>query len=127
MKVEKRFEIDFFELSFLTEACVPNSPIARHCFWMKMVNKYYHQMNDSERARLHEWMNRNWKYTEGLENENEYVLVFENRYNPDNQYSVEVCYEDKVEVHEAFLHNGRYHTSDNSWIREDIITKVEKL
>ena len=53
-----RFNIDFFEFSFLVEACIPPRPIARAMFWDDVINKYYHVLTDNERQRLFEWINR---------------------------------------------------------------------
>lgn len=57
-----KFKIDFFELLFLAEACIPPSPIARATFWQNLTNVYYEQMTDNERSRLFSFMNRNEIY-----------------------------------------------------------------
>jgi len=38
------FKIDFFELAFLAEACIPERPIARAMFWHSLTDKYWEQM-----------------------------------------------------------------------------------
>lgn len=43
-KTNNDFVINFFELAFLTEACLPTSTIARHCFFMNTIDRYYFQM-----------------------------------------------------------------------------------
>ena len=53
------FNIDFFELSFLAEACIPPRPIARTYFWQNLSKVYWYQMTENERERLFEWINRN--------------------------------------------------------------------
>ena len=55
MAKKRRFEIDFFEFSFLVEACIPERPIARTMFWHNVIDKYYHELTDDERARLFEF------------------------------------------------------------------------
>jgi hypothetical protein len=84
--MEKKFKIDFFELAFLVEACIPPVPIARGMLWDEVINEYYHQMTPEERIRLWEWLNKNHNYKYQLEKGNEEVEVFEARFNPDNQY-----------------------------------------
>ena len=42
------FKIDFFELAFLAEACIPPVPIARAMFFADLSDKYYHQMTQEE-------------------------------------------------------------------------------
>lgn len=125
--LEKRFKIDFFELSFLAEACIPPVPIARGMFWKELIDVYHDQLTVEERARLHEWLNRSWKYTEWLEEKQEDILCFEARYNPNNQYKVWYKMENVSGLINAFLHNGEYHTASNRWIAPEYIEKVEKL
>jgi len=42
--MDRRFKIDFLELYFLAEACIPPRPIARAMFWDDLCDKYYHEM-----------------------------------------------------------------------------------
>ena len=122
-----RFSIDFFELAFLAEACIPDQPIGRAVFWRNMIEQYYHEMTPDERRKIHEWINRNWRYGEGLEKNNEDVIWFERRYDPNNQYLVHTLYEGKEETHECFKNGNRYWTSTTRFIAPEFITKVEKL
>jgi hypothetical protein len=121
------FNIDFFEFSFLIEACIPPRPIARSMFWDSVINRYYHQMTDDERASVYEWVNRNPSYKDGLEKNNEQILVFEARFNPDNQYIVDIKYDGKDSQNLTFKLNDRYHTSISTSIVEQYITKITKL
>ena len=120
------FNIDFWELCFLAEACIPPRPIARTMFWQNLTNLYYHNMTENERARLFEFMNRNSKYEESLKTQED-TQIFHARFDPDNQYRVTTNFQDKEEVYEAFLRNGKYYTSSNFWISGDYIIKVEKI
>ena len=83
-----KFEIDFFEFSFLVEACIPPVPIARSSFWDKVCNYYYHQLSADERNRLFEWITRHPGFKRSMENGNEQCRAFYYRYNKDNQYRV---------------------------------------
>lgn len=124
--MENRFNIDFFEFSFLVEACIPNSPIARTMFWHRVINEYYNVLTDSERSRLYEWINRCHSMQSGIENKVEDCLLFNARFNPENQYVVTTKYKGEVSEHECFLWNDRYHTTKTSSIAEEYIHKVEK-
>ena len=120
-----KFEIDFFELAFLAEACIPQVPIARAMFWQSLTDKYWEQMTDNERDRLFDWMNRNERYKESLE-KHEDTQVFHARFDPDNQYKVYTTFNRKDTSHSAFKMDGLYYTKRNQWISPEFITKVEK-
>lgn len=122
-----RFPIDFFEFSFLVEACVPPRPIARSMFWHDVINKHYHTLTQNERERLFEWINRNHSMQSGIEDGNEDCLVFNARFDPSNQYNVHTNFGKESKIIEAFSWQNRYHTAINISINEDCITKVEKV
>jgi hypothetical protein len=121
-----RFNIDFFEFSFLVEACIPPRPIARAMFWDDVIDKHYNTLTDNERGRLFEWINRNPCMQDGIEEGNEDCLLFNARFNPDNQYKVHTNYNDKLEVYNAFKLNDRYYIKKNTSIEDKYIVKVEK-
>ena len=127
-----KFEIDFFEFSFLVEACIPPVPIARSSFWNKVCNDYYHQLSADERNKLFEWITDNPKYKEGVKKKNEQCRIFWHRYSPASQYIVS-CenYDGKIEKVECFLMDSEYYTecteSYKSSIIEEKIVKVEPL
>jgi hypothetical protein len=122
-----RFTIDFFELAFLAGACIPPVPIARGSFWRNMIEQYYHEMTPNERRKIHEWLNRDLRYEDGLEKNIGDVIWFEKRYDPNNQYLVHILYKGKEETHECFKNGDRYWTSTTRFIAPEFITKVEKL
>jgi len=121
-----RFNIDFFEFSFLVEACIPPRPIARAMFWDDVIDIHYNFLTDNERVRLFEWINRNSCMQDGIEQGNEDCLLFNARFNPDNQYKVHTNYNDKLEVYNAFKLNDRYYIKKNTSIEDKYIVKVEK-
>ena len=120
------FTIDFFELAFLAEACIPPNPIARTMFWQRLTNVYWEQMTEEEREHLFEWLNRNDNYKRSLENEEE-TQIFHARFDPDNQYMVYTTMDGKDDVNRTFKYNDLYYVRSNSWITPEFITKVEKL
>ena len=115
------FHIDFFELCFLAEVCVPPRPIARTMFWHKLINKHYHSMTDKERSALFDWIRNNPSFNMG----NEDCRWFYLRFNPDNQYRVLTEINGKKEEHLAFAKevNGEitYFTAMDTSINEDYI------
>ena len=120
------FNIDFFELSFLAEACIPPRPIARAMFWQDLTRKYWEQMTEGERAHLFEWLNRNTWYPESLEKEED-TRVFHARFDPDNQYMVKTKYKRKKDERRAFKYKDRYWIGLNTFISEEYITEVNKF
>ena len=123
------FTIDFFELSFLAEACIPPVPIARYTFWIDMIDKHYHKMTLNERLRIFEWMNRNIYFQEQYQKKQEDVVLFYDRYNPENQYLIHFDLgrgKDKGTV-ECFKNGDAYRTSKKPTINQDFITKIEIL
>ena len=120
------FQIDFFELSFLAEACIPPRPIARSMFWKNLTDVYWHQMTDRERDLLFEWINRNGYYEQSLK-DNEDTQIFHARFNPDNQYTIETKHKRKKETHRAFKYKDRYWVGTRSFISPEFISGVKKL
>ena len=121
-----KFSIDFFELSFLAEACIPPRPIARAFFWQNLTNVYWFQMSENERAKLFSWLNRNTWYEERLKKEED-TKIFHARFNPDNQYMVKTIYDGKEEESRAFLYDDNYYTKINTYISKQYIKEVNKL
>lgn len=124
--MEKKFKIDFIELSFLAEACIPPRPIARAMFWDDLIEKYYHDLTQNERNNLFEWMNRNSTFQHSLENKNEDCYLFNARFDPNNQYLVTTVFGGKEETKDCFKWQDRHHISRNKLIVEEYITKIEK-
>jgi hypothetical protein len=121
-----KFTIDFFELAFLAEACIPPNPIARTMFWQRLTNVYWEQMTEEEREHLFEWLNRNDNYKQSLEKEEE-TQIFHARFDPDNQYMVYTTMDGKDDVNRTFKYKDLYFVRSNSWVTPEFITKVEKI
>ena len=116
-----RFIIDFFELAFLTEVCLPPSTIARHCFFMNVIDIYYHQMAWEQRKHFYQWIGKK------LNVEQEESQIFLARFNPDNQFNVNTYYDGVKGNVEAFLFKDIYWISSNKKVNKDYIESVEKL
>lgn len=124
---EHKFCVDFIELAFLVEACIPPQPIARSMFWQSVIDDYYHQMSEDERKRLYEWISSNPTYQDGIKLGVKDCLLFDARFDPFNQYKVHTYYEGKEETYLCFKWNDQYHISSTTSILEDYITNVENL
>jgi hypothetical protein len=120
------FHIDFFELLFLSQSCIPPVPIARTHFWDKLTNVHWGIMTEDERLQLFNSMNENIHYKKGLEEKNENILIFHHRFDPNNQYIVHTTHNRKKEKYRTFLHNDEYHITKNSFIQKEKIKKIEK-
>jgi hypothetical protein len=120
-KNKSRFNIDFFELAFLTEVCTPPSAIARHTFFLSVIDVHYHKMNLEERSHFYDWIGKM------LDMEHDESKIFMARFNPDNQYVVDTnCLGEEKQV-EAFLLNGKYMISSTIRIDERYIVSVKKI
>ena len=119
-------DIDFFEFSFLVEACIPPRPIARTMFWQDVINKYYHRLSQNERDRLFDWINRCDSFNYNLDS-NEDCQLFTARFDKNNQFLIHTFFDGEEKIIEAFLLDGKYHTSKTTSINEEYITKIEKL
>lgn len=117
------FEIDFFELAFLVEACIPPVPIARFLLWEKVIDTYYHKMSRRQKNELFTWITTNKKFKK----ENEHCRLFYARFNPNNQWSVLAFHNGKVGVHDCFKMDDEYYTSPTRKISEEYIKSVNKI
>ena len=120
------FEIDFFELAFLAESCIPPRPIARTMFWQSLTDKYWYQFTEGERIHLFEWLQKSWVYEESLIKEID-TQEFHARFNPDNQYMVKTNLKGNEEYHRTFKMGDRYYIKRNTWITEENIVSIEKF
>ena len=117
-----RFDIDFFEFSFLVEACIPPRPIARTSFWYDLINKHYHVLTENERERLHEWIGRCNNFDINEEN----CKLFDARFDPNNQYIIKTLFKDEENEFECFKLNERYYTKKDTFISEEYIKEIIK-
>jgi len=118
-------DIDFFEFSFLVEACAGNRPIARSMFFDRVIDKYYHVLSQDERNNLFEWINRSNSFKFDLERGCDSCLLFNARFDKNNQFVVHALFNGEEKVYEAFKFEDRYYIKKNTFIAEEYITKVE--
>ena len=127
MTKQNRFDIDFFEFSFLVTACIPPQPIARSVFWDDVINKHYKVLTQQERDNLYLWVNRDDRMKYGLKEKNEACLLFNARYDNENQYIATCFYNGKESMVECFKWNNEYHTSKSQYIADEYIAKVDNI
>ena len=118
-------DIDFFEFSFLVEACTGNRPIARSMFFDRVIDKYYHVLSQDERDNLFEWINRSSSFKLDLERGCDSCLWFNARFDKNNQFLVYTLFNGEERVFKAFKFMDTYYTKKNTFIDEEYITKVE--
>jgi hypothetical protein len=121
--MERIFKIDFFELAFLAEACIPPVPIARSMFWNRLIDEYHEQMSEDERARLFEWIQRNPRFNMN----NPDCYVFAKRFDPDNQYAIHAYKDKKRALYNCFKVGDRFYIKTNTSIKPEYITKFVKI
>lgn len=117
------FKIDFYELAFLTEACIPPVPIGRYSFWKRLIDEIYYDLDKIEREGLFNWIQRTSKFDKS----NEDCQWFYARFNPDNQYIAQCFYDGKPQSIKCFKKDEKYWTSTTRSIIEEYITNVVKL
>jgi hypothetical protein len=114
-----KYTIDFFELMFLAEACIPPVPIARTMFWHNLTDVYRKQMTVEKRGRFRDGVAKSSRY----DLSNAYVAEFDMAFDPDNQYMVTTTL---GETHDCYKDDDRYYVSRNRWVATEFIVKVEK-
>jgi hypothetical protein len=113
-----KYTIDFFELMFLAEACIPPVPIARSMFWHNLTDVYRKQMSVEERGRFRDGVAKSSRY----DLQNVHIAEFDKAFNPDNQYKVTTM---RGETHDCYKHGDRYYVNRNTWVSPEFIAKVE--
>lgn len=124
---DERFVIDFFQFSFLVEACIPPRPIARAAFWNDVIDRHYHNLTRRERNDLFTWVNRCYSMERGVEEKNVDCLLFNARYDKNNQYELTVVINGIEKITEAFRWEGKYYKTKNSFVNEECIINVKKI
>lgn len=126
MESKESFIIDFYELGFLAQACIPPKPIARSMFWLRLIDVIYYQLTENQRKSLYEWLLKsiNDKFEDGKYHSD--VNLFINRYNPNNQYIVKTNYNGKEEITECFYDDDKYKTKSNTYIAKEYIIDIKR-
>ena len=75
---------------------------------------------------MYDWINKCYSMEQGLKDKNEDCLLFNARFNKDNQYKIETNYKGEKQIHLCFKLENQYHISKGTSILEDYITKINK-
>jgi len=118
-----KFEIDFYEFSFLVEACIPPRPIARTMFFQSVSDKYYNLLTDNQRAKLFEWVKRSANFNIKEED----CQHFFDRFDPDNQFEVITNFLGAIETKQTYFYKDHYHISKSKSILEEYIIEIKKI
>lgn len=116
--------LNFWELAFLAEACIPPRPIARMAFWDRLINDIYTELNSDElRERLFNYIIKNDCFN--LENED--CQWFFARYNPKNQFIASCLVDGKVKEQQCFWKDGFYRVSKSKFINTKYVKCIDKV
>ena len=117
------FEIDFFELQFLAEACIPPAPIARSMFFDRLIDEIYFDLSDNQRERMLESVSRDRTFQKGSEQ----CRIFSARYDRNNQYRVWTRHNGKVEEHITFFYENEFRLKSNKMLNKESIYRIEQI
>lgn len=117
----KTFSIDFFELMFLAESVMPERPIARSMCFDDFSEVHYHKMTKLQREQFYYHVIK----LPGFNVSKEQCHHFECRFNPRKQWIIKTNFEGKIQTHEAYLYNNKYHVSKNKNIDEKYMISIE--
>lgn len=123
-----RVNLDFFEMSWLLESCLRGSHL-RAGTVDRFVDTWYGMFNGRERESLYEWMLRivydgEFKPMPSMCGADERLMA---RYDPDNQYEVEVLWSDTKRLLRAFKLNDKYYINSTRYVNPSSIINVRKL
>jgi hypothetical protein len=115
------FTIDFFDLMFLAESVMGCGTIARSLCVDNFSDRHYHNMSDDERKQFFDYVQKQ----HGFNLKKEECRHFVARFNPENQWSVKVDYNDRIEWIDCYIYNNNYHTSKSRFINPEYILQVK--
>ena len=122
--MEGKFKIDFFELMFLAQICIPPVPIARGMFWQDLCDIHYHKMSDNERKRMFDSIVKQDRF----DIDNNDCNYFFCRFYKFNQYVIDAIGLDAGHTGtqiDAFKIEDKYYVSKNKWINKSCIVEVK--
>jgi hypothetical protein len=124
---KKQFEIDFFELIVLTEACWNGGTILRATFLEMLITEHYAKMTKQQRISFWNFLERYSKnnYPDSQMN-NETRLRVLARFMPEMQYTVLTEINGKREAFEAYLFADKFWINLNTFIEPKYILNYER-
>ena len=123
-----KVDLDLFEMSWLLESCLRGSHL-RSGTIDRFIDNWYWMFNGTERIKLYEWMLRlvydgKFKPMPSMCGSDARFMA---RYNPDNQYELEVSLSDSKRFIRAYMFEDSYWVDSVRRVDHDIIAGVRKL
>ncbi len=123
---KKQFEIDFFELMVLTEACWNGGTILRSTFLDSLITEHYPKMNKDQRKGFWTFLERHARsFFVDSQMNNELRLRVLARFMPEMQYTVLTEINGKRETFEAYLFADKFWINLNTFIEPKYILSYE--
>jgi len=121
-----KFEVDFFLLEILTEACWHAGTIVRSMFLDELVDVHYHKMNEYQKASFWTFLERLGKQpTDNFSYETRQRVLC--RFSPDMQFEVTTDYKAEYKTNKCFLMNGKYWISKTQFVAPEFIIEVKQI
>lgn len=118
--MEKVFKVDFHELLFLAEVCIPPKPIARTIFFEELSDIHFYQMTPQQRFKLFKVITEH----KNFDMSNEYCQHFNARFNPQTQYKA-ITKEGKEIIH-LYKFKETYHVKKMVLLNMDMVKSIDK-
>lgn len=122
-KTEHILTIEFWELVFLAEVCIPPVPIARGGVWDRIIDIHYKNLTDWCRNKLFEIITKRPNFDKN----NEDCQWFYARYNPSNQFKVHCFFQGKPQIVDCFRKDNEYFVGKNKSINMTYVKKITKM
>lgn len=126
-----KIDLDKFELLYYLEGCARGSHL-RQGVWRRFNDEFYDKLTVEERQFLFHYSVRDlWSiFNEPYCSDSSHYgkddfNMFVSRFNPYNQYSVEVSNNDSTDEYECFWFNGKFYKDSNSVIDDKHIKHVK--
>lgn len=120
---DKQFQIDFFELLFLSESVILNQPIARSQCFDDFSEVHYHKMSTDQRESFFNFVQKHPNFSL----ENEQCRHFFARFNPKNQYLVGCFHKGIATKHILYFYNDKYHSSIQAFASPEYIKSIVRI
>jgi hypothetical protein len=108
---------------WLAESVIPPRPIARSMCFDSFSETHYRDMTNKQRGQFFEHVQK----CNGFSLENEQCRHFYARFNPKNQFHVDVLSGGITETHHCYLWNSRFCVSRSTSLIENNIQKVVRI
>lgn len=123
--------LDKFELMWLFEGAA-GKPHLRCVIYRMFIEDIYPQLSYDEREFIYAYIKRDtswlWENKTSMDKTpHEYWQQVLARYNPANQYEVTASHDGKTETKYAYMYDGRYYVTMNSFFADEYIVDIKRL